>query len=90
MSGQGGLEVMPLHEHIHEHTALVKWPKGEIFKPHSHFGGEEVFVVSGTFSDEHGQYPEGTWLRSPHLSKHHPYVEEETIIWVKTGHLPLL
>ncbi len=89
LQGQGGLEVMPLHEHIHENTALVKWPKGEVFKPHTHFGGEEIFVISGTFCDEHGHYPAGTWLRSPHLSSHHPYVEEETIIWVKTGHLPL-
>ena len=87
LPGQGGLEVMPLHEHIHEHTALVKWPSKERFQPHTHFGGEEVFVISGEFQDEHGKYPAGTWLRSPHLSSHHPYVEEETIIWVKTGHL---
>lgn len=29
------------------------------------------------------------WLRSPHLSEHFPYVEEETVILVKTGHLPV-
>ncbi|EOG7622766.1 cupin, partial [Vibrio parahaemolyticus] len=29
------------------------------------------------------------WLRSPHMSEHFPFVEEETVIWVKTGHLPL-
>lgn len=85
--GIGGLQVMPLHSHLHEHTALVKWPPGEVFQPHTHFGGEEIFVLSGTFKDEHGSYPTGTWIRSPHGSSHHPYVEEETIIWVKTGHL---
>lgn len=89
LQGQGGLVVMPLHEHHGEHVALVKWPKGEIFKPHKHFGGEEIFVLSGEFKDEHGSYPAGTWIRSPHLSQHHPFVEQETIIWVKTGHLPL-
>jgi anti-sigma factor ChrR (cupin superfamily) len=67
-----------------------KWPKGERFIPHSHFGGEEIFVLSGQFQDEHGVYPEGCWIRSPHMSKHFPFVLEETIIWVKTGHLPLL
>ena len=86
-TGQGGLEVMPLHQHIHQHTALVKWPANEVFKPHTHFGGEEIFVLSGEFKDEHGSYPSGTWIRSPHLSSHHPYVDQETIIWVKTGHL---
>ncbi len=87
--GIGGLEVMPLHNHGTENTALVKWPAGELFQPHSHFGGEEIFVLSGTFKDEYGSYPKGTWIRSPHLSNHHPFVDQETIIWVKTGHLPL-
>ncbi len=89
LQGQGGLKVMPLHSFEHEHVALVKWPRGEVFKPHKHFGGEEIFVLSGTFKDEHGEYPKGTWIRSPHMSQHHPYVDEETVIWVKTGHLPV-
>ena len=88
LPGHGGLQVMPLHEFEQEHVALVKWPPGEKFQPHRHFGGEEILVLSGEFCDEYGRYPAGTWLRSPHLSQHHPFVDEETIIWVKTGHLP--
>ncbi|MCL6415250.1 cupin domain-containing protein [Aestuariirhabdus sp. Z084] len=87
LPGQGNLQVMPLHHHGHEQVALVKWPAGEIFQPHRHFGGEEIFVLSGEFCDEHGRYGSGSWIRSPHMSQHHPYVEQETIIWVKTGHL---
>ena len=89
LPGTGGLQVMPLHEYRHEHVALVKWPAGERFQPHKHFGGEEIFVLSGTFQDEHGKYPTRTWIRSAHMSEHFPFVEEETVIWVKTGHLPL-
>ena len=89
LPGQGDLQVMPLHSFETEHVALVKWPEGEIFKPHRHFGGEEILVLEGTFCDEHGKYPAGSWLRSPHMSQHHPFVEEPTIIWVKTGHLPI-
>ncbi|WP_028863024.1 cupin domain-containing protein [Psychromonas aquimarina] len=85
--GIGGLQVMPLHDFERQYTALVKWPAGEVFQPHSHFGGEEIFVLSGTFKDEHGSYPKHTWIRSPHLSEHHPFVEQETIILVKVGHL---
>jgi anti-sigma factor ChrR (cupin superfamily) len=81
--GYGNLEVMPLTEN----AALVKWPKGARFVDHSHHGGEEIFVLKGEFIDEHGRYPKGTWIRSPHLSTHFPFVEEETIIFVKTGHL---
>ncbi|MEZ8099104.1 cupin domain-containing protein [Vibrio bivalvicida] len=90
LAGIGGLEVMPLHDFEHEHVALVKWPAGERFQPHKHFGGEEILVLSGEFSDEHGQYPTGCWIRSPHMSEHFPYVEQETVILVKTGHLPLV
>jgi len=78
---------MPLHQFETQHTALVKWPAGERFKPHRHFGGEEILVLSGEFKDEHDSYPALTWLRSPHLSEHYPFVDEETVILVKVGHL---
>ncbi|MBT4519754.1 MAG: cupin [Halieaceae bacterium] len=87
--GIGGLQVMPLHDYEDQHTALVKWPAHERFQPHRHFGGEEILVLSGEFRDEHGVYPSGTWMRSPHMSEHYPFVDEETIILVKTGHLPI-
>ncbi len=89
LPGQGGLKVMPLHEFRGEHVALVKWPAGERFQPHSHFGGEEILVLSGEFKDEFGSYPADSWLRSPHMSRHHPFVDEATVIWVKVGHLPI-
>jgi len=89
LPGQGRLEVMPLHDYRGEHVALVKWPERERFQPHTHFGGEEILVLSGEFKDEHGSYPAGSWLRSPHMSRHHPFVEEPTVIWVKVGHLPI-
>jgi anti-sigma factor ChrR (cupin superfamily) len=86
--GQGNLKVLPLHEWKGESVALVKWPAGERFQPHVHAGGEEVYVISGEFIDEHGRYPAGTWIRSPHMSRHNPYVEQDTLIFVKVGHLP--
>lgn len=87
-TGIGGLKVMSLHDFEGQHTALVKWPAGEVFQPHRHFGGEEILVLSGQFEDEHGQYPTHSWIRSPHLSEHHPFVKQETVILVKVGHLP--
>jgi anti-sigma factor ChrR (cupin superfamily) len=91
--GNGHLKVISLHQFsnkvMSESTALVLWPAGEKFQPHTHFGGEEILVISGEFIDDHGRYPAGSWLRSPHLSKHNPYVEEDTVILVKIGHLPV-
>jgi anti-sigma factor ChrR (cupin superfamily) len=82
-----GLTVLPLWESGRSHTALVRWAPGTRFNRHRHWGGEEIFVVSGVFEDEQGRYPAGTWLRSPHLSEHTPFSVEGCEILVKTGHL---
>jgi len=82
-----GLTVLPLSEFGTHHTALVRWAPGTFFNPHRHYGGEEIFVVEGVFEDEHGRYPQGCWIRSPHLSQHQPFSREGCLIFVKTGHL---
>ena len=82
-----GLSVLPLSSFGTAHTALVRWAPGTHFQRHTHWGGEEIFVVDGTFEDEHGRYPKGTWMRSPHLSSHQPFSTEGCTILVKTGHL---
>jgi anti-sigma factor ChrR (cupin superfamily) len=82
-----GLTVLPLHAHGTEHVALVDWQPGTFFQPHSHFGGEEILVLAGEFADEHGKYPAGTWISSPHLSRHTPFSTKGCRILVKTGHL---
>lgn len=82
-----GLSVLPLSEFETTHTAMVRWAPKTYFNPHRHYGGEEIFVVDGVFEDEHGRYPAGSWLRSPHLSVHKPYSVEGCTIFVKTGHL---
>lgn len=82
-----GLTVMPLSEFGTSHTAMVRWAPGTYFNPHRHYGGEEIYVVEGVFSDEHGSYGQGSWIRSPHLSQHKPFSAEGCLIWVKTGHL---
>jgi len=84
-----GLKVLPLHNYETENVALVSWAPNTKFKAHQHWGGEEIFVLKGTFYDEHGTYPKGSWLRSPHLSQHQPFTKEDgAVIFVKTGHLP--
>jgi anti-sigma factor ChrR (cupin superfamily) len=80
--------VLPLHEHGPEHVALVRWVPSTKFMPHQHWGGEKILVLDGVFEDEHGTYPKGSWLRSPHLSAHNPFTGPDgALIYVKTGHL---
>jgi anti-sigma factor ChrR (cupin superfamily) len=83
-----GLQVLGLHDYEGEHVALVRWAPATKFQQHQHWGGEEIFVIEGTFYDEFGEYPAGSWIRSPHRSVHTPYTREDgALIYVKIGHL---
>ena len=85
---QRGIETLTLHDFKCEHVALERWSAGTKLDRHVHQGGEEVYVIDGELIDEYGRYPSGTWIRSPHLSEHTPHVEQDTCLWIKTGHLP--
>ena len=84
-----GLTVLPLYSQMDypENMALVRWRPETYFPQHTHPGGEEIFVIEGTFEDDHGVYPQGTWIRSPHMSIHRPYSKEGCLIYVRVGGL---
>jgi anti-sigma factor ChrR (cupin superfamily) len=84
-----GLRVRPLYSQAGypENVALVRWARGTHFQRHTHWGGEEILVLEGEFCDEHGRYPEGTWIRSPHMSQHTPFSETGCLIYVRVGGL---
>jgi anti-sigma factor ChrR (cupin superfamily) len=84
-----GLKVRPLYSQpgYPENVALVRWEPGTYFQGHTHWGGEEILVLEGEFADEHGRYPAGTWMRSPHLSRHTPFSEQGCLIYVRVGGL---
>jgi anti-sigma factor ChrR (cupin superfamily) len=64
-------------------TSLVRYAPGSRFAPHEHGGGEEFLVLEGTFSDEHGHYGPGTYIRNPIGSRHAPFSEAGCVILVK-------
>jgi len=64
-------------------SSIVKYAPGASFAEHVHGGGEEIFVLEGQFSDQHGDYPVGTYLRNPPDSAHAPYSKEGCILFVK-------
>lgn len=84
-----GLTVLPLYSQMDypENMALVRWQPDTYFPQHTHPGGEEIFVIEGTFEDDHGIYPQGSWIRSPHMSIHKPYSKEGCLIYVRVGGL---
>ena len=84
-----GLTVLPLYAQANytENMALVHWQPETYFARHTHPGGEEIFVIEGTFEDEHGVYPQGSWIRSPHMSIHTPFSRQGCLIYVRVGGL---
>ncbi len=65
----------------------VTYAPGSSFTAHSHPWGEEILVLSGTFHDQHGSYPAGTFMRSPHGSTHAPGSVTGCELLVKLRHL---
>lgn len=82
-----GLARLPLHEHGGVRTALLRLAPGSRWPAQPCAGGEEVFVLQGSLSDEAGDYPAGTWLRNPRGSAYHRYSAAGAVLFVKTGHI---
>ena len=64
-------------------TSLVRYQPRSVFPAHGHPGGEEIFVLSGTFSDSSGNYGPGWYLRNPPGSSHQPSSIDGALIFVK-------
>jgi len=64
-------------------TSVVRYLPESEFASHVHEGGEEFYVLDGIFSDEHGDYPAGTYIRNPPGSRHKPFSKPGCTIFVK-------
>jgi anti-sigma factor ChrR (cupin superfamily) len=68
-------------------TSIVHYSPASYFPQHKHPGGEEIFVLSGTFSEGGEHYPAGWYLRNPPGSCHRPFSDEGAVIFVKLGQM---
>lgn len=69
-------------------TSLVRYAPRSRFPVHSHPGGEEILVLSGTFSADRDHAPAGWYLRNPPGSSHRPFSDEGALIFVKLWQMP--
>ena len=58
-------------------TTIVEYQPNSQFPRHTHIGGEEFLVLRGTFKDQFGEFPAGTYVRNPIGSEHAPWVDED-------------
>jgi anti-sigma factor ChrR (cupin superfamily) len=64
-------------------TSLVRYTAGGAFSAHYHPEGEEILVLEGIFSDEHGDYPAGSYLLNPDDSRHAPFSQSGCTLFVR-------
>lgn len=64
-------------------TSIVRYAPGSAFSAHTHDGGEEFLVLDGTFEDDYGAFPKGTYVRNPPTSRHTPSAPQGAVILVK-------
>jgi len=69
-------------------TSIVRYEPKASFPAHDHPQGEEILVLDGVFSDEHGDWPEGTYLLNPEGFRHAPFSESGCLLFVKLRQFP--
>ena len=69
-------------------TSIVRYEPGSTFPTHDHPDGEEILVLDGVFSDEHGDWPAGTYLLNPEGFRHAPFSREGCLLFVKLRQFP--
>ena len=72
-----------LGDEVARATTIVRYAPDSQFSSHVPTGGEEFLVLDGVFSDEHGDFPEGSYIRNPPESSHTPGSAPGTTIFVK-------
>jgi anti-sigma factor ChrR (cupin superfamily) len=69
-------------------TSVVRYEPRSSFPVHDHPEGEEILVLEGVFSDEHGHWPAGTFLLNPEGFRHAPFSEPGCVLFVKLRQYP--
>src|SRR5438874_8895534 len=64
-------------------TSVVRYEPRSKFPAHDHPEGEEILVLEGVFSDEHGDWPAGTFLLNPVGFRHAPFSQPGCVLFVK-------
>lgn len=69
-------------------TSVVRYEPNSRFPRHDHPDGEEILVLEGVFSDEHGDWPAGTFLLNPEGFRHTPFSKPGCVLFVKLRQFP--
>ena len=81
--------VMFLHEYADERVEMRRLESGDTYQIAPTAPGTEILLVGGALSREERTFSQESWLRFPAGDSATLEARGDTILWVKTGHLPL-
>ncbi|MGH7249085.1 MAG: cupin domain-containing protein, partial [Pseudomonadota bacterium] len=70
-------------------TIFLRFAKGAVGAPHTHPGGEELFVVSGDISIGGKRVVAGDYLYTPPDAVHDAVAHEDTVLLLSLPKLPV-
>ncbi len=77
-----------LHQFETEKVQMLWVPNGCDYSIAANDGGIELLVISGSVEYDQHILDVGAWLRLPPGSELHLAAGEDSILWIKSGHLP--
>jgi anti-sigma factor ChrR (cupin superfamily) len=81
-----GTQIIPLHHHGNEEVCLLELSVGvELVNDGSK--GTELFIIEGKLRSGEETYLPRTWLRNGSKQIKRIKAEQDSVIWLKTGHL---
>lgn len=82
------LNYLPLHHFGSENVAMIRTNKDCELSLNQIKQSVEIFLMDGEIQDESIQHKSGTWLRFPSEQELNLSLQANSLLYIKTGHLP--
>jgi len=80
--------ILELHAFGSERVMMIRLATGQRFPIDSDPGGLEILVISGSIVDQGSELSAESWLRFPAGQENELIASSDSLLWVKSGHLP--
>ena len=82
------VDSLPLHRFGNEQVCMIRIVAGKQYSISGDSPGAAIFIVNGTICYDDEDLPAESWLRLPAGQMADLDAREDSVLWVKCGHLP--
>lgn len=68
-------------------TSITRLKSGAVISPLENVAGEEIIVFEGTYTDESGEYPAGSYIKNSTATRPVSVTQTDCTLFIKRGHL---